>query len=174
MEHTESNREEALLPCPFCGEAAESHDGRPYGIASAHCTKCRADMEADSEEAAIAAWNGRQSAPQQEPIGYVDTELLRRYLADKHIKGRPIGPKFYAADGIDDSVGMTALYTAHPAAPDVVSEDRTETAKAWLSQYKSPPGPDGVFIPHSIFRNLSYFVRQEIDAAMQSAQENGE
>lgn len=101
-----------------------------------------------------------QSAPQQELVtamGHDDAlkqidECMKRIeiLCD----GMGYDPSEFLADA-----GLERSYASSPAQPDVVRaappEDRAETAKQWLSHAKVPPGPEGVFIPHWILRNMS-------------------
>ncbi len=55
-----------LLPCPFCGAAAELRDWDwPYVRYQARCSECSAGPSSRlaSREVAIAAWNTRTSPP---------------------------------------------------------------------------------------------------------------
>ena len=54
-----------LLPCPFCGERAETDfipEHHSYQIECSDSMGCTARVTRDSEEAAIEAWNRRAPA----------------------------------------------------------------------------------------------------------------
>lgn len=55
-----------LKPCPFCGGIpAVVEDG--YKAIAVHCFNCGADITAESEKRARAAWN-RRAQPANEPL----------------------------------------------------------------------------------------------------------
>ena len=55
-----------LKPCPFCGGIpAVVEDG--YKAIAVHCFNCGADITAESEKKARAAWN-RRAQPDEPPV----------------------------------------------------------------------------------------------------------
>ena len=57
---------EKLLSCPFCGGIpAAVEDG--YKAIAVHCFNCGADITAESEKKARAAWN-RRAQPENKPL----------------------------------------------------------------------------------------------------------
>lgn len=61
---SESDREEALSPCPFCGGDAEIADEQVNAAQFVLCLDCGAEGPvSESSDRAAEAWNRRQSAP---------------------------------------------------------------------------------------------------------------
>ena len=73
-----------LKPCPFCGEVpAVVEDG--YKAIAVHCFNCGADITAESEKKARAAWN-RRAQPANEPLTPCDA---CRYSPPSSCDGKP-------------------------------------------------------------------------------------
>jgi hypothetical protein len=71
-----------LLPCPFCGGAAERWDCPSLDEYEVRCGRCRAFMEGETRDTLTDDWNRRTPAPAatQEAVERVARAMLRRQL----------------------------------------------------------------------------------------------
>jgi Lar family restriction alleviation protein len=78
-----------LKPCPFCGDDEELRVCQPphmRGHWVAHCGACGGEMQAESENGAIAGWNTRHSVTDE---GLVErSEIIAAFEKDDEMHRR--------------------------------------------------------------------------------------
>ena len=108
---------DALLPCPFCGEAAKHSFNSLYGdMSMARCKSCGATAYAPkwNRRAVLAKWGqpaqAADSVPAPAPPPECETEAEKRAFAFGWFKAL----KFYARR--DKKATVTLLFPGHEAA----------------------------------------------------------
>ena len=88
-----------LKPCPFCGGApAVIEDG--YKAIAVHCFNCGADITAETERKACAAWN-RRAQPANEPKVVEIDQVKNEPLTLEELRGMDGEPVYLKiADGV--------------------------------------------------------------------------
>lgn len=78
MTDTANERDDALLPCPFCGVCRVSVGMAWGGFWKVECASCHAVCGGNLAESAIAAWNTRTSAwiPASESLPEMGEKVL--------------------------------------------------------------------------------------------------
>ena len=90
MTHTNTEQPEALLPCPFCGDHAETDyipEHHSYAI-ECHSMGCAARVIKETADDAIAAWNRRQPVARtpltRKEINECSRDAQIAFCIDKH------------------------------------------------------------------------------------------
>lgn len=103
MTHTSTEQPEALLPCPFCGDHAETDyipEHHSYAI-ECYSIGCAARVIKETAEDAIAAWNRRQPVARV-PLSDERIDGINRFITATVFiaRGRAIARAVEAAHGI--------------------------------------------------------------------------